>query len=72
MQVLFENPDDPQAGRSLKQALHSLGNLPVVGVLIKTEQDPGGQERVINWRFSDAQTAKSLALVLPGDDIIKE
>jgi hypothetical protein len=72
MQVLFEKPDDPQAGRSLKQALHSLGNLPIVGVLIKTQQDPDGQERVINWRFSDAQTAKSLALVLPCDDFTKE
>ena len=72
MQVLFENPNDPQAANSLKQALHSLGNLPVVGVLIKTEQDPSGQEHVINWRFSDAQTAKSLALVLPGDDTTKE
>lgn len=70
--IIFDHPDDSaNAANTLSQALESLGNLPILGLLIKTVPD-GEDERITNWRFADTTTVKSLALVLPKNDITDE
>lgn len=66
--IVFQQPDDPNAANALQQALASLGNLPILGLLIKTDS----QEHITNWRFADAEDVKSLALALPGKEKHKE
>ena len=63
--VFFEN-DSPQAAESLKNALARTGDVPLLGLVLKVEADPKGEERVVNWMFADTRFIKSLALVLPG------
>jgi hypothetical protein len=63
--VFFEN-DSPQAVESLKSALVNAGDVPLLGLVLKVEADPKGEERVVNWMFADTSFIKSLALVLPG------
>ena len=58
--VFFEN-DDPQAGESLRRALTQTGEAPLLGLVLKVEE-----ERVVNWMFADTSLIKSLALILPG------
>ena len=58
--VFFEN-DDPQAGESLRRALAQTGEAPLLGLVLKVEE-----ERVVNWMFADTSLIKSLALILPG------
>ena len=58
--VFFEN-DDPQAGESLRNALAKTGEAPLLGLVLKVEE-----ERVVNWMFADTSLIKSLALILPG------
>ena len=57
--VFFEN-DNPQAGESLRNALAKTGEAPLLGLVLKVEE-----ERVVNWMFADTSLVKSLALVLP-------
>ncbi len=63
--VFFEN-DSPQAVESLKNALAKTGDAPLLGLVLKVEADPKGEERVVNWMFADTSFIKSLALILPG------
>lgn len=63
--VFFEN-DSPQAVESLKSALAKTGDAPLLGLVLKVEADPKGEERVVNWMFADTSFIKSLALILPG------
>ena len=63
--VFFEN-DSPQAVESLKSALAKTGATPILGLVLKVEADPKGEERVVNWMFADTSFIKSLALILPG------
>ena len=63
--VFFEN-DSPQAVESLKNALASTGDVPLLGLVLKVEADPKGEDQVVNWMFADTSFIKSLALVLPG------
>ena len=63
--VFFEN-DSPQALESLKSALAKTGDAPILGLVLKVEADPKGEERVVNWMFADTSFIKSLELVLPG------
>jgi hypothetical protein len=63
--VFFEN-DSPQALESLKSALAKTGDVPILGLVLKVEADPKGEEHVVNWMFADTSFIKSLALVLPG------
>lgn len=58
--VFFEN-DNPQAGESLRRALAKTGDAPLLGLILKVEE-----ERVVNWMFADTSLIKSLALILPG------
>ena len=63
--IFFEN-DSPQAVESLKNALAKTGDIPILGLVLKVEADPKGEERVVNWMFADTSFIKSLALILPG------
>jgi len=63
--VFFEN-DSPQAVESLKSALAKTGDAPLLGLVLKVEANPKGEERVVNWMFADTSFIKSLALILPG------
>jgi hypothetical protein len=63
--VFFEN-DSPQTVESLKNALANAGDAPLLGLVLKVETDPKGEDQVVNWMFADTSFIKSLALVLPG------
>ena len=63
--VFFEN-DSPQAVESLKSALTKAGDVPLLGLVLKVEADPKGEDQVVNWMFADTSFIKSLALILPG------
>ena len=63
--VFFEN-DSPQAVESLKKALANTGDAPLLGLVLKVEVNPKGEDQVVNWMFADTSFIKSLALVLPG------
>ena len=62
--LFFEN-DSLQAVESLKHALTKAGDVPLLGLVLKVEADPKGEERVVNWMFADASFIKSLVLILP-------
>ncbi len=64
--IVFFESDSPQALESLKSALAKTGDAPILGLVLKVEADPKGEERVVNWMFADTSFIKSLALVLPG------
>ena len=59
--IVFSENDDPQAGESLRRALAQTGEAPLLGLVLKVEE-----ERVVNWMFADTSLIKSLALILPG------
>ena len=63
--VFFEN-DRPEAVESLKNALAKTEDIPLLGLVLKVEAGPKGEERVVNWMFADTSFIKALALVLPG------
>ncbi|MDO9303296.1 MAG: hypothetical protein Q7T89_18040 [Anaerolineales bacterium] len=63
--VFFEN-DSPQAVESLKNALANAGDAPLLGLVLKVEVDPKGEDQVVNWMFADTSFIKSLVLILPG------
>jgi hypothetical protein len=63
--VVFFKEDSPQAVESLKSALAKAGDLPLLGLVLKIERDPKGEERIVNWMFADSGFVMSLALVLP-------
>ena len=58
--IVFSENDDPQAGESLRRALAQTGEAPLLGLVLKVEE-----ERVVNWMFADTSLVKSLALILP-------
>lgn len=62
--VFFEN-DSPQAVESLKSVLAKTGDAPLLGLVLKVEANPKGEERIVNWMFADTSFIKSLALILP-------
>jgi hypothetical protein len=64
--IVFFEDDNPQAVESLKSALAKTGDVPLLGLILKIETDPKGEERVVNWMFADTSFIKALALVLPG------
>ena len=39
---------------------------PILGLVLKVEVDPEGEDRVVNWMFAETSFIKSLALILPG------
>ena len=65
--VVFFEDDSPQAVESLKKALASAGDAPLLGLVVKVETNPKGEDQVVNWMFADTSFIKSLALVLPGN-----
>jgi hypothetical protein len=62
MNVVFNSPDDPEKGQSLQDILKSIANIPILGLVIKTEKT-GLEERIVNWQFMNAETVKAFALV---------
>jgi hypothetical protein len=64
--IVFFEDDSPQAVESLKSALAKTGDVPLLGLILKIETDPKGEERVVNWMLADTSFIKALALVLPG------
>jgi hypothetical protein len=64
--IVFFEDDNPQAVESLKSALAKTGDVPLLGLVLKIETDPKGEERVVNWMLADTSFIKALALVLPG------
>ena len=56
--IVFSENDDPQAGESLRRALAQTGEAPLLGLVLKVEE-----ERVVNWMFADTSLIKSLALI---------
>jgi hypothetical protein len=64
--IVFFEDDSPQAVESLKSALAKTGDVPLLGLVLKIETDPKGEERVVNWMLADTSFIKALALVLPG------
>jgi hypothetical protein len=64
--IEFFEDDSLQAVESLKSALAKTGDVPLLGLILKIETDPKGEERVVNWMFADTSFIKALALVLPG------
>ena len=64
--IVFFEEDSPQAMESLKNALAKAGDVPLLGLVLKVEVDPKGEDHVVNWMFADTSFIKALALVLPG------
>ena len=74
--IVFLDPDSDEAADLLTQAMQSLpqGAL-VLGLVLKIERLPDGNERLVNWEYAAPEVLKSLALVLPGETpqpLIKE
>jgi hypothetical protein len=66
--IVFLDPDSNEATDLLTQAMQSLpqGAL-VLGLILKIERLPDGNERLVNWEYAAPEVLKSLALVLPGE-----
>ena len=64
--IVFFEKDSPKAVESLKNALAKTGDAPILGLVLKVEVDPEGEDRVVNWMFAETSFIKSLALILPG------
>ena len=64
--IVFFEKDSPQAFESLKNALANAGDVPLLGLVLKVEVDPNGEDHVVNWMFAETSFIKSLALILPG------
>jgi hypothetical protein len=66
--IVFLDPDSDEATDFLTQAIQSLpqGAL-VLGLILKIERLPDGNERLVNWEYAAPEVLKSLALVLPGE-----
>jgi hypothetical protein len=66
--IVFLDPDSDEAADLLTQAMQSLpqGAL-MLGLILKIERLPDGNERLINWEYAAPEVLKSLALVLPGE-----
>jgi hypothetical protein len=74
--IVFLDPDSDEAADLLTQSMQSLpqGAL-VLGLVLKIERLPDGNERLVNWEYAAPEVLKSLALVLPGETpqpLIKE
>ena len=74
--IIFLDPDSAEAADFLTQALQSLpqGAL-VLGLILKIERLPDGNEKLVNWEYASPEVLKSFALVLPGETsqpLIKE
>jgi hypothetical protein len=74
--IVFLDPDSDEAAEVLTQALQSLpqGAL-VLGLILKIERLPDGNEKLVNWEYASPEVLKSFALVLPGETsqpLIKE
>jgi len=65
--VVFFEKDSSKAVESLKNALAKTGDAPILGLVLKVEAGPKGEDQVVNWMFADTNFIKSLALVLPGN-----
>jgi hypothetical protein len=66
--IVFLDPDSDEAAEVLTQALQSLpqGAL-VLGLILKIERLPDGNEKLVNWEYAAPEVLKSLALILPGE-----
>ena len=66
--IVFMDPDSDEAADLLTQSMQSLpqGAL-VLGLVLKIERLPDGNERLVNWEYAAPEVLKSLALVLPGE-----
>lgn len=65
--IIFFDPDSQAAQDSLRTALKRVGEVPLLGLVLKVEVDPNGERQVVNWMFASTNFIKSLALVLPGE-----
>lgn len=63
--IIFFDPDSRSAQESLRTVLERVGEVPLLGLVLKVEVDPNGQHQVVNWMFANTNFIKSLALVLP-------
>jgi hypothetical protein len=65
--IVFLDPDSDEATDVLTQAMQSLpqGAL-VLGLILKIERLPDGDEKLVNWEYASPEILKSFALVLPG------
>ena len=70
--IVFFEKDSPQAFESLKNALANAGDVPLLGLVLKVEVDPNGEDHVVNWMFAETSFIKSLALIQPGKNKKKE
>jgi hypothetical protein len=39
----------------------------VLGLILKIERLPDGNEKLVNWEYAAPEVLKSLALILPGE-----
>jgi hypothetical protein len=67
LQINFDAKDQPDlAIQTLRQTLLGIGDTPIIGLLVKVEENPEtGQDQIVNWRMADAQMVKLLALTMP-------
>lgn len=66
--IVFIEKDNPQAAERLQAAMARAGEIPILGLILKVEPDPSGNDRLVNWMFADADFIRSMALVLPQED----
>ena len=66
--IVFLDPDSDEATDLLTQAMQSLpqGAL-MLGLILKIERLPDGNERLVNWEYAAPEVLKSLAMVLPSE-----
>jgi len=63
--IAFLNPDDEVAREALANAMQAIpAGVPIVGLVLKVQQTPEGEERLVNYEFADPDLIRSLALVL--------
>jgi len=67
--IVFLDPDSDEAADILTQAMQNLpqGAL-VLGLVLKIERLPDGNEKLVNWEYAAPEVLKSLALVLPSGE----
>ncbi len=63
--ITFLEPDSETAQERLAQVLQPIpAGVPIVGLVLKVVQRPGGEEELVNYEFADPDLLRSLALVL--------
>ncbi len=63
--IAFLNPDSEFAREALADAMQAIPpGVPIVGLVLKVQQTPEGEERLVNDEFADPDLIRSLVLVL--------